>query len=292
MKIDEKKSFRDLLIEAVNEGKTTTFRADPIITSTDSGIIEKQVFPNIDILTSPAEAFLKQLGVTFYTGLTGNFVLPSMAEDTATFVTEAISDASSASMATASLTLTPRRVSHTQAISKETLSQTSPGIYAGIVQNLNNGLWNAVANDVFDQLRVDCGSTNESSLSVYPTWTNFVDMEASMGGKILNNPAYVVTPSMRAYLETTAKMTNQGPIFENGKINSYPAYGVPCQNSTVITFGDWSSAAVGQWGPIEIVVDPYTDAKKGLLNLTIVGLFDSGIVNKRRFKSYLDASIA
>jgi hypothetical protein len=289
--IQNKQSFRDWLKEAVDSGKSSSYRADPIITSTDSAVIEKTVFPGIDVLTSPAEAFLRSLGVTFFVGLTGNFIVPSMAEDTGVFYGEDVS-AASASMATASLTLAPRRVSHSQAISKETLAQTSPGVYSGIVQNLVNGLWNCVTNDLFDNVRVDCTSTNEKRLGTYPTWTDLVNMEASLGGKFLGSPAYVITPSMRSYLTTTAKMTNQGPIYENSKINSYPAYAVPAQNANVISFGDWNRSCVGQWGPIEIVVDPYTDAKKGLVNLTIVGLFDTGVYNKRGIVNFIDASTA
>lgn len=288
--IKEQTNFRDWLKEAVDSGKSATFRADPIVTSTDTGIINKQVAPGIDILTSPAEAFLRNLGVTFFPDLTGNFVVPAMAEDTGVFYAEDTS-AASASMTPASITLAPRRVSHSQAISKETLKQTSPGVYNGIVQNLFNGLWNCVTNDLFDQMSVDCASTREGRTGTSLSWTDMVNMEASLGGLNLISPAYVTTPAVKSYLSTTARMTNQGPIFENGKINSYPAYGVPAANTKKITFADWSKSCVGQWGPIEIIVDPYTDAKKGLINLTIVGLFDTGVFNKRGFATLVDVSI-
>ena len=65
------------------------------------------------------------------------------------------------------------------------------------------------------------------------------------------------------------------------KINGYPAFGVPAQNSKYVSFGDWAGMAVGQWGPLEIIVDPYSDAKSGLINLTVVGLFDTGCLNPR-----------
>lgn len=300
---NEKPTFRELLKEAVDQGRTTTLRADPIITSTDTGLINKTVFPGIDVLTSPGEAFLRQLGVTFFPNLTGNFAIPSMAEDTGAFYEEWSSDytvdasAGSAGMAPSSITLAARRVSHTQAISKETLAQTSPGIYSAIVQNLIDGLWSAVAYDLFDQVRVDCASSNEhivnapaSSFNV--SFTDLVNMEASLGGKILKSPAYVITPNQRAKLSVTAKMTNQEGIYEDGKINSYPAYAVPAQNATFLSFGDWSKACVGQWGEIEIIVDPYTDAKKGLINLTAAGLFDTGVFNKTAIVNLCDPSLA
>lgn len=302
--LNEKPTFRDWLKEAVDEGKSAVYRADPIITSTDTGLINKTVFPGIDTLVSPGEAFLRQLGVTFFPNLTGNFAVPSMAEDTGAFVVEWSSDytvdasAASANMAPSSLTLAARRVTHTQSISKETLNQTSPGVYNSIVQGLIDGLWNAVTYDLFDNVLVDCTSSNTHTVTAAPTsafnitFTDFVNMEASLGGKILASPAYVITPTMRANLTVTAKMTNQEGIYEDGKINSYPAYAVSAQNSKYSSFGDWSKACVGQWGPIEIIVDPYTNAKKGLIDLTCVGLFDTGVFNKRAIVNLFDSSVA
>ena len=271
--------FRDWLFEAVEKGgKTTSFRADPIITSTDSAIINKVVNAGVDILQSPAEAFLRQVGVTFFTGLTGQLVIPSMAEDTAAFPGEN-TGAASASMATSSLTLAARRVSHTQAISKETLSEVNPTIYSSILQNLLNGVWNCVTNDVFDTIQTDAaGQVQTAGI----TFADIAAMEASLAYSNIGGVNFVTTPANRATLKTTAKMTNQAPIWgDDNTVLGYPAFAVPAANTTMMYMGDFSKCAVGQWGALEIVVDPYTDAKKGLINLTVVGLFDTGCYNSK-----------
>lgn len=290
--------FRDWLKDAHSQGKTSSFfynteeRADPILTSTTSAIINKTVANSMDILTSPAEAFLRQLGVTFYPGLVGNFVIPSMAQDTAAFYAEN-ADASWGNMLPEALTLAARRVSHTQSISKETLAQTNPAIYAGILQNLVNGVWNAVTNDVFDTLQTDAAT------SVYTPPTSFaysdlVNMEASIGGLNIGAGAYVTTPSVKAYLKNlNAAGANIKFVWsDNNQVNGYPAYGVPAANANKVYFGDFSKMAVGQWGGLEIVVDPYTNAKKGLIDLTVIGLFDTGCINKRGLVFTTDVSAA
>lgn len=281
--------FRDWLKDAVRNNRTDSFnglaelRADPFITSTDSGVIQKTVAAGVDILTSPAEAFLKELGVTFYTNLVGgNFSVPSMGEDTAVFYGEDAS-AASADMATASLLLTARRVSHTQSISRETIAQTNPGVYASILQNLVNGVWNAVTNDVFDTLETDAATQAATVNEATVSYGTVLKMEASIGGLNINSGAYVTTPTIKAFLKGTAGLTNQAPMWNGKEMNGYPAYGVPAANSRKLYFGDWSRQVVGQFGGLEIVVDPYKDAKKGLINLTIIGLFDTGCVNKRAF---------
>jgi HK97 family phage major capsid protein len=298
---DDKKSvvveFRDWLKESVNQGKTSQFnglaeyRADPILTTTDTAVINKTVANYVDILRSPGEAFLRQLGCTFYTGLVGNFVVPNMAEDTAAFVGEDVS-AASANMGLADLTLAARRVTHTQAITKETLAQTNPSIYASILQNLVNGLWNAVTNDVFDTIDSD-GATQKSTYGAGTlSYKMLLQQEASIGGLNIGAGAYVTTPTVKAYLKGTAGLTNQAAMWTNNEVNGYPAYGVTAANTGEIYFGDFSREAIGQWGGIEVIVDPYTDAKKGEIHLTAIGMFDTGVTNPRAFAILTNASTA
>ena len=271
--------FRDWLFDSVEKGgKAPTFRADPIITSTDTGIIEKVVKANVDILVSPAEAWLKSLGVTFYTGLTNTLYLPNMAEDLATFPGEN-SGAASANMATTGITLAPRRVSHTQSISKETLAQTNPTIYSSILANLVTGVWNCVANDVFDTLQSDApGQQQPGGI----TYLSIAGMEASLAYTNIGSLQFVTTPTNKATLKTTAKMANQQPIWgPDNTVLGYPASAAPAANATMLYLGDFSKMAIAQWGGLEVIVDPYSDAKKGLVNLTIVGLFDSGCTQPR-----------
>ena len=285
--------FMDWLKSAVDGkgGSTFELRADPIITTTNTGLINKQVMDGVDILTSPGEAFLREIGITFFPGLNGNLVLPYMAEDTAAFVAEDAS-AASANMAPGSLTLAARRVTHTQAISRETLAQTNPGIYQAILQNLVNGLWNAVANDVFDTLETDA-ATQISAFGGGPvTYSDLVQMEASLGGLNIGPAAYVTTPSVKAYLKKTAYLSDEGAIWQNNEVNGYPAYGVPHANTDKIYFGGFSRCAVGTWGNgVEIVVDPFSNAKKGLINLTAIMLADTGCFNPSAFAIMSDASV-
>lgn len=273
-------NFRDWLFESVaNGGKSPSFRADPILASTDTTLIEKSIGV-IDVLKSPAEAALRTLGVQFYTGLTNTLVLPYMGEDTATFPGEN-SAASSADMTTASHALAPRRVSHTQAISKETLAQTNVNLYATIVQNLIDGVYNCVANDLFDQIQADAPNQIQTA---GVTFAAIAGMEASLAYSNIGAVKYVTTPAVRATLKTTAKMANQAPIWNaDNTVLGYPAYALPAANASQQYLGDFSKSVVAQWGPLEIIVDPYTSAKTGLINLTVVGLFDTGIVNPKSF---------
>lgn len=284
--------FRNWLKDAV-AGKAENkfeFRAEPILTSTETGIINKTVANSLDILTSPGEAFLRSLGVSFYTGLTGNLVLPAMAEDTGTFVSEDAS-AASASMTPEALTLAARRVTHYQTVTRELLAQTNPAIFAGIMQNLYNGVWNAVANDWADTIESD-GATQISVTGATITYANLCDMEASIGGLSIGAASYVTTPIGKAYLKglNAASADIKFVWDSDNTIAGYPAFAAPCVNANRVYFGDFSRTNIAQWGPLEIIADPYSDAKKGEIRLTVVGLFDTGVSNKRAL-AILDASL-
>lgn len=277
-------SFRDFLKEAVNGNGVKSFRADPIITSTDADLIQKST-AGIDVLVTPGEAFLRSLGVTFYPNLNGNLALPSMSEDLATFPGEDAS-AASANMLPDSLVLAARRVTHTQSISRETISQTSPQVYQTVLQALYDGIWKAVVYDLFDQVDSDA-ATQISVMGTTLTYADMVNAEASIGGLGMGSAAYVTSPTGKAFLKKTIALgtTAGDAIWNDNEINGYPAYGTPGANANKVYFGDWSKAAVATFGDggIEIIVDPYSNAKKGLIDLTAVALVDTGVQNKRAF---------
>lgn len=283
--------FRNFLSDAVNGRGPVSFRVEPMLSTSNTDIINKVVDNSLDILVSPGEAFLRTLGVTFYPGLTGNFVVPSMAEDTATFPGEN-TDAADASMNVVDLVLAARRVTHAQSITKETLAQTNPAIYNGIVQNLVNGIWNAVTNDVFDTIQTDAATQVVGMTAAGLQFGDLVNMEASIGGLQIGQGAYVTTPAVKGYLKQKTSSTYGDFIWMDNEVNGYPSYGVPAANANKIYFGDFSKCAVGQWGGIEIIVDNLTSAKAGKINLTAVALVDTGVTNKLGINFSADVSAA
>jgi HK97 family phage major capsid protein len=215
-----------------------------------------------------------------------------MDEDTAAFVAEGVT-AADASMNFKDLILAPRRVTHYQSISKELLSNVSPAIYASILQNLRNGIWNAVTNDVFDTLDSDAGNdrtTARAALGGSVTFTDIVNMEASINALNIGAGAYVTTPLVKGYLKKTAALTNQAAIWSDGEVNGYPAYAAPAVNAEHLVFGDFSRQVVGTWGPLEIILDPFTGAKTGTVTIVASMLADSGCANPKAFVILSDTS--
>jgi hypothetical protein len=279
-------------LQSVSRGEKVSdykfeLRADPILSTTDSNIINN-VVKNVDIMFSPNEELLKALGVNVLYNCNGTISMPSMDQIIVKIANEN-EDASTADMVTSTNKLNLKRFTAYQTISLETLAQTN-GMGETIMSNLYNSLWNKVVEDYFDQLDVDAATRIKEISGATLTFDDIVMMEASVGQYDLLNPKYVMSPETKAFCKKTAALTNQEAIWKNGKVNEYNAYSSTAVNGEKIYFGDFNKSTVAQWDAITTIVDPYSDAKKGLVTFTIVGMFDSGVQNKNAFCIINDAS--
>lgn len=286
------REFADWADDAV-EGRTTEpyklqLRADPILTTTDAATLNKTV-ASVSNLFSPAEEMLKGLGVKFYTNQTGQVILPRLVQSTAGWVNEA-GDASTADLGTQSIILQANRVQAFQSVTRETLAQTNPDVLSSIVGNLYRSLWQAVATKFFDEVEVDAAS-QVSTATGPATLRTFTNMEASLGNLDLMTPSYVMNPTTKSYCKSTAGLTNQAAIWTGNTVNDLPAASTPHCNDDKVYFGDWSKAVVATWGSgVEIIVDPFTQAKQGTIVYTAMMLADVGVHDPQAFVILADAS--
>ena len=281
--------FRDFLTEAIDGKGGLNFRADPWITGTGQ---VNQTVGGIDILKSPGMAFLSTLGVTFMTGLNGNLILPYMSQNTAEWANEG-GDASTASMSQTEITLAARRVTHSQSITRESLAQTNPDLYSTILQELVDGIGQAVADDVFDTTETDAPGQAHITTAGGFTYLDILQMEASIGDYAINTKV-ATTPAIKAYLKQEAEYgTDRSPIWSDNEVAGFPAFSSSHANTNRLYIGDFSRNVVGQWGGVEVVVDPYGDyAKTGRINLTAIALFDTGQRNPEAIVFTDDVSAA
>jgi len=278
--------FRDWLTDAIKNGSKESFRVEPMLSTSNSDILNKTVACP-DVLTSPAESFLRTLGVTMWTGLNGQVYLPYMDQETASFVAEATCNGD-ASMNILDNSIAPRRITNSQTVTRELLAQTNPCVYQSILDNLVTGIWNGVLTDAFDVLDTDA-ATQITTTGTTVTYVDVLNLEASLGCFDIN-AKYVSTPTGKATLKQLATVASvAGPAWMGNELNGTPAYSTCFANAHKLYYGDWSKFVVGQWGGLEIIVDPFTYAKCGKITVTVLGLFDSGTINKNAF-AILDAS--
>jgi HK97 family phage major capsid protein len=101
------------------------------------------------------------------------------------------------------------------------------------------------------------------------------------------NMAFVTTRTLAALAMATPTVTGSGVfLIQNSQALGYPVYGtsiIQAADAKHWYFGDWSKAAIGFWGGLEIIVDPYSNAQKGQLRMTVNRIADDAVVNSSAF---------
>ena len=140
-----------------------------------------------------------------------------------------------------------------------------------------------------------------------PTFADTVKLESAVETANANTGpmGYLATPGIKGTLKTTQVFasTNGVPVWlggEEGEVNGYRAYSsnqVPSNltkgtSTTVchaILFGAWENVLIGEWGAMEVLVDPYTLAGKGMIAVTSFQMVDIALRYAESFAAIKDA---
>lgn len=273
----------------------------PVYVATGDGSppIKLDYLDTLSIVRTPI--LLDTLGVTQYPGLIGTFGIPSMAMLAATFVAEEAS-VDSAAVVLEKAELSPRRCGSSEIFTVELLQQTNPQIQNDILRDFIDAIWRTVQVDFFDA--VAAGGTIHTTYEITDTvaattYACALALEASIEQQG-DNMAYVASRANVALMKALVLDSGSGKfLFEDNMINGYNAYGTTALAATNggstntafdFIFGDWRKGVVGSWGGIELIVDPYTKAPNGAIQITASGLFDTAVANILGFAVARNAS--
>lgn len=120
------------------------------------------------------------------------------------------------------------------------------------------------------------------------TYADIVAMETALEGSNVNgNKVFVVSPSAKGIFKTTLKSTGvAGYLMEGNEVNGYKTLSTSAVPAKGVVFGCFEDYVIGQWGGIDLTVDPYTQAANGKVRLVINAYFDA---KPRRTESFQTA---
>lgn len=139
-----------------------------------------------------------------------------------------------------------------------------------------------------------------------PTYEHMVDLETKLAEANIpfQNIGLLTTPGIKGKLRKTQKFasTNGDPVWENNDVVlGYKAVASNQVPSTLtkgtstdchgVILGAWSNLIIGQWEAFELIVDPYTDAGKGNIIITVQALLDIALRHAAAFSVIKDARI-
>lgn len=138
-----------------------------------------------------------------------------------------------------------------------------------------------------------------------PTWDHIVGLETEVAidNADMNTLGYLTNAKVRGKLKRTFengagsdRVWQKGPVQLNdyraevsNQVSSALTKGTSSGVCSAIIFGDWSQLLVGEWGALDVVTDPYTNADKGLIRVISTQLVDTNLRHVESFAAMLDA---
>ena len=230
-----------------------------------------------------AKNVLVQAGAKFMGGLVGDVQIPVMSPSAVSWAGE-IADSSDANISFDSVKLSPKRLTCYVDISRQFLNQSLDAeavIKADIINAINTKLEATILGNASGSTTQPAGLFHTTgSTATVSGFTDITDLESDVEDtNVMGECAYIVSNKAKAALRTMAKGENTSAnVMENGEIDGTPVYNTSNVYSTGIAYGDWSNLVIGQWGSIDLVVDPFSQAKNGCVRLVVNAYIDAAVV--------------
>lgn len=281
-----------------------------VTTAADGGNL-KEVAPVRWVELLKEKLVLTQLGATFLSDLVGDVPVVRSSEIAAAWGAEdAVASTTKAAFAKA--TLSPHRNFISTAVSKDLIRQTSldvEGLLLDLMVGAHANLIEAAAIAGSGSSGQPTGIINNANINVVAmgtnggaiSWAKVVEMESVLNSSKANrgSVAYLTNPKVWGAMKVTPKAQGgERMILEGNMLNGYKADFsnlVPANltkgtgtNLSAMIFGNFRDLYIGQWGGIDIVIDPYTRATTGEIAMTLNAWNDAIAAEPKSFVAIKD----
>jgi HK97 family phage major capsid protein len=270
----------------------------PVQPEDGSAVREREPLrPVIDLLRPRTP--LRALGAQFLTGLVGNVPVPTMtAGAVATWKSE-IEELDKSNQKFSSTEMTPHRLGTLAIRSLQFLAQTAPSVEAMLRTDIENAIVEALEYAAINGSGTDnqpLGILNTSGVNIFDTGANgsapsralLVGLQALVEDQNvrMDSPGFLINVLTKATLLNTKIDAGSG-LFLMGDAGTLLGEQVGVTslmpknlakgtgtNLSAAVYGNWRDLLIGQWGGLDITVDPYTLATKGQVRIIIQSFFD------------------
>lgn len=226
---------------------------------------------------------LSKIGMPLLTGLKGNYVWPVVEAFEASIVDETVA-LGDTKIPLNKLTAYPERIGIAVPVTREALNETDNLIQLICTKYMPVAL-SALLNKIMFSASAVTGATHlvgpfvtmktghaKTYTGAAPTLANILDLRGIClnEGITAEGEAYVMNETTKALLEGTPKWTGATTaIVENGRINGVPVF---CNHNVpdgAVYYGAYKYSPMGLFGDINFVVDPYTQARKNVVDFVL-----------------------
>ena len=240
-----------------------------------------------------------QAGARFLTGLVGDVAIPKMsAGGTAYWISSEGGAVTESTQTFAQVSMSPKTVGAMTDVSRKLIKRSSPSAEMLIQDDLASIL--AIAIDlaaisgtgasgqpagITDDSRTGLGSVTFTSAGA-PTYAEVAEIwaEVSKDNALMGSLGWVCDSAMAAYLMTKSKDAGSGQfIYENGQILGRPVFVTEQATTNSLLFGNFNDLIIGQWGVLDLLVDPYTASNTGTVRLVAMQDVDIAVRHEQSF---------
>lgn len=262
---------------------TSELRSTITVTAEGEDVVATELYDILEPLR--AKNVLVQAGAKFLTNLVGDVQIPILSAGNVTWEGE-IAQAGDAGYAFTSKKLSPKRLTAYVDVSKQFLVQDSKSAEALIRMDLINAINSKLEATI---LGAEAGTTTKPAgifyttasggLSVVDSYADIADFEAGIeDANVVGECKYIMSNKAKAAYRTMQKGNGVGFVYEGGTIDGTEVLNTSNVADKNIAYGDWSNLAIGQFGAIDLVVDPYTKAAEGQVRLVVNAYFDAKVL--------------
>lgn len=214
------------------------------------------------------------------------------------------------------LTMTPHRSSISVATTKDLLRQTSLDVEADLLSKITDAHADLLEKAAINGSGSDgepTGILNTSGIGSVAMgtnggaidWKHIVALETEVNSKNANRGrmAYLSNAKVNGALKVTEMATGTARFLLSNEapktLNGYPfdwtnlvpstlTKGTAASKCSALIFGNFQDLYIGQWGGLDIVVDPYTGARNGEIIITLNAWNDVKVVEPKSFAAIVD----
>ena len=232
----------------------------------------------IDILRN--RSVLSQMGARTLSGLQGNVSIPRQSgAGTMAWQAGETTAATAADQALGQYSLTPKTAIAVTEVGRTLMMQSSPSAESMVTADLARivalgvdlagltGTGGAQPIGIENTPGVTTGQT--ATNATYALMLAFQGVAAAANA-ILGGPGYVTTPAVAAILMAKSRFANTDTPLWDGSISDGQLCGQRAMSSNQVTaghciFGSWNEMIIGEWGVLELTMNPYQSFNAGVV---------------------------
>lgn len=272
--------MRDAGLNSVGQIIVPQQRAAITVTSEKSDTIGIDVYNTFAPIREGLVA--ARAGARYYNGLVGDLRIPVLGAGSVAWATE-VASAADPLYAFTSVNLSPKRLTAQFKLSKQMVAQDNAAIEATLLADIRKAVITKLNATMFGTAAAGSGAPagiGYGQTAVVATdWGKLTSLvEAAVERLAVGEEyGYIASPEAAAVIRAMTYNKTSRLVYENGNVDGTPLFKTIGCAANQAYYGDWSNLVIGQWGALDLTVDPYSAAGTGELVITINSYFDYGV---------------